>query len=104
MQKQLTIDSIFKIERPNKLNAKEEKTWQIPALWARHRDVLAKAPWLCSKSATSETVQLCLMPVRYDQYPKDRETDRVADQAESCRDPLQHSSAEKRVGRFDFRV
>jgi len=58
----------------------------------------------CKGTATSETIQLRLMPVRYNQYPKDRETDRVADQAEPSRDPLQHLSAEKRVGRFDFRV
>jgi hypothetical protein len=26
-----------------------------------------------------ETIQVCLMPVRYDQYPEDQEADRFAD-------------------------
>ena len=42
----------------------------------------------CNGTPTSKAIQLCLVPVHYDQYPKDRETDRVADQAESSRDPL----------------
>jgi hypothetical protein len=40
----------------------------------------------------------------YDQYPKDPEADRFADQAHSSRDPLEHLSAEHPVGRFDFRL
>jgi hypothetical protein len=55
-------------------------------------------------TAIGKTIQLCLMPVHYDQYPEDQEADRFADQAHSSRDPLQHLSAEQRVGRFDFRI
>ena len=55
-------------------------------------------------TATSEAVQVCLMPVQYDQYPKDRETDRFADQTHSGRDPLKDLSAKHPVGRSDFRL
>jgi hypothetical protein len=58
----------------------------------------------CDGTATGKTIQVCLMPVQYDQYPKDREADRFADQAHSSRDPLKHLSAEHPVGRFDFMV
>jgi hypothetical protein len=39
-------------------------------------------------TAAGKTIQVCLMPVHYDQYPKDRETGRFADQAHLGRDPL----------------
>ena len=58
----------------------------------------------CDGTATGKTIQVCLVPVRYDQYPKDQEADRFADQAHSSRDPLKYLSAEHPVGRFDFRL
>jgi hypothetical protein len=73
---------------------KENRTDQNSADAADHRN----------GTAPSKTIRVCLMPVHYDQYPKDRETDRLADQADSSRDPLQRLSAEKRVGRFKFRL
>ena len=55
-------------------------------------------------TAAGETIQVCLMPVQYDQYPKDREADSLAEEAHPSRDPLQHLSAERPVDRFDFRL
>ena len=55
-------------------------------------------------TAACKTIHVSLMPVQYDQYPKDQEADRLADQAHSGRDPLQHLSAEHPVGRLDFRL
>jgi len=56
----------------------------------------------CDRTASAETIQICLMPVHDDQYPKYREADRFAEQAHSSRDPLKHLSPEHPVGRFDF--
>jgi len=56
------------------------------------------------RAAAGKTIQVCLMPVNDDQYPKDREADGFADQTQSSRDPLKHLSAEHPVGRFDFRL
>jgi hypothetical protein len=39
-------------------------------------------------TATGETIQICLIPVHYDQYPKDPEAENQVDQAQSSRDPL----------------
>ena len=64
----------------------------------------AGAPDYRNATATGETIQICLMPVHYNQYPKDPEADRFADQADSSRDPLKHLPAKHPVGRFDFRV
>ena len=58
----------------------------------------------CNGTPTSKTIQVCLMPVHYDQYPKDQEADRFADQTHSSGDPLQGLSAEQPAGRFDFTV
>jgi hypothetical protein len=32
----------------------------------------------CNRTASGKTIQVCLMPVRYDQYPEDQESDRFA--------------------------
>ena len=64
----------------------------------------ADAADYCNGTPTSKTIQVCLMPVQYDQYSKDREAERLADQAHSSRDPLKHSSAGHPVGRSDFMV
>ena len=45
--------------------AKENRSHKNSADAADHRNV----------TATGKTVQVCLMPVHDDQYPKDRETD-----------------------------
>jgi hypothetical protein len=64
----------------------------------------ADAADYCDGAATGKTIQVCLMPVQYDQYSKDREADRLADQAHSSCDPLKHLSTEHPVARFDFRL
>jgi hypothetical protein len=62
------------------------------------------AAYHCDGTAAGKTIRVCLMPVRYDQYPKDQEAHRLADQADSGRDPLKHLSAEHPVSRFDLMV
>ena len=64
----------------------------------------ADAADYCNGTATGETIQVCLIPVHYDQYPEDRETDGLAGQADSSRDPLKYLSTEHQLGRFDFRL
>jgi hypothetical protein len=49
--------------------AKENRTYQESSDAADH----------CKRTAAGETVELCLMPVHKDQYPKDREADRLAE-------------------------
>jgi hypothetical protein len=48
---------------------KESRTHKNSADAADHRN----------GTATAKTVQICLMPVRCDQYPKDQEAHRFAD-------------------------
>ena len=48
--------------------AKENRTYQESSDGADYR----------KRTAAGETVQFCLMPVHYDQYPKDQEADRFA--------------------------
>jgi hypothetical protein len=48
---------------------KESRAHQNSADAADHRN----------GAATGETIQICLMPVQYDQYPKDPEPNRFAD-------------------------
>ena len=63
----------------------------------------ADAADYCDGTATGKTIEVCLMPVHYDQHPKDQEAHRFADQADSGRDPLKHLSVEYPVDRFDLR-
>jgi hypothetical protein len=49
--------------------AKENRTYQESSDGADYR----------KRTAAGETVQFCLMPVHYDQYPKDQEADRFAE-------------------------
>jgi hypothetical protein len=64
----------------------------------------ADAADYCDGTAAGKAVQLCLMPVHYDQYPEDREAYSFADQAHSSCDPLKYLSTEHPVGPFDFRL
>jgi hypothetical protein len=57
---------------------KENQTHQNSADAVDHRN----------GTATGETIQICLIPVHHDQYPKDPEAENQVDQAQSSRDPL----------------
>jgi hypothetical protein len=48
--------------------------------------------------------QVCLMPIRYDERPEDRETEGSPDQAQSSGDPLQGLSLEQLLGHSGFRL
>ena len=56
------------------------------------------------EAAAGKISQVCLVPVCYDQGPKDRETDGLADQSHSSCDPLHGFSHEQPVGHSDFRL
>jgi hypothetical protein len=67
-----------------------QKTGQRPARYHGR-------PWV-------SIIQVCLMLVRYEQRPEDRETEGLADQAQSSRDPFQALSLEQPVGHSGFRL